>query len=297
MVHVEILHLLYDISISSSLTALACPVGFKPFIDNEIRCECICDQLSPFITHCNSTIESVVRVNTNSSFTYINDTDPPGYVIHPNCPFDYCLPPVDNVSINLNLPYGADVQCAYNRSGIICGACQEHLSLSLGSSHCLPCHSHWSAVLVVIVLAAIIAGILLVTALLALNMTVAIGLINGFIFYANIVAANSAIFFSSSDLSFPTVFVAWLNFDIGINVCFFDGLDTYTKIWLKLAFPVYTISLVIVVIIVSEYSTRFAGLLGKKRPNCNSGYTDSAILCQNALSNYHSFILCFPYLS
>ena len=95
-------------------------------------------------------------------------------------------------------------QCAYNHAGVLCGACQEHLSLSLGSSRCLSCHSHRPVVLVVILLAAIIAGILLVIALLALNMTVAVGLINNFIiiFYANIVAANSAVFFPSSEPSF-----------------------------------------------------------------------------------------------
>ena len=248
-------------------TDCTCPVGFKPSTNNETRCECNCDpDLSPYITNCNSTTGSLVRVNTNSWITYVNDTDPPGYVIHPNCPFDYCQPPTENISINLNLPNGADAQCVYNHSGILCGACQEHLSLSLGSSRCLPCHSHWPAVLVVIVLAAIIAGILLVTALLALNMTVAVGLINGFIFYANIAAANSAVFFPSSEPSFLTVFVVWLNLDIGVDVCFFDGLDAYTKTWLQLAFPVYIISLVIVVIIVSEYSPRFAGLIGKKDP-------------------------------
>ena len=248
-------------------TDCTCPVGFKPSTNSKTRCECNCDpDLSPYITNCNSTTGSLVRVNTNSWITYINDTDPPGYVIHRNCPFDYCQPPTENVSINLNLPNGADAQCAYNRSGIICGACQEQLSLSLGSSSCLPCHSHWPAVLVAIVLAAIIAGILLVTALLALNMTVAVGLINGFIFYANIAAANSAVFFPSSEPSFLTVFVAWLNLDIGVDVCFFDGLDAYTKTWLQLAFPVYIISLVIVVIIVSEYSPRFTGLIGKRDP-------------------------------
>ena len=248
-------------------TNCTCPVGFEPFTNGDTRCECNCDpDLSPHITNCNSTTESLVRVNTNSWITYINDTDSPGYVIHPNCPFDYCQPSTKNVSINLNLPNGADAQCAYNHSGILCGECQEHLSLSLGSSSCLPCHSHWPALLVVIVLAAIIAGILLVTVLLALNMTVAVGLINGFIFYANIVAANSAVFFPSSEPSFPTVFVAWLNLDIGVDVCFFDGLDAYTKTWLQLAFPVYIISLVIVVIIVSEYSPRFAGLIGKRDP-------------------------------
>ena len=49
-----------------------------------------------------------------------------------------------SISMNLNIPNGpgADAQCAYNRSGILCGTCQENLSLSLDSSHCLPCHSH-----------------------------------------------------------------------------------------------------------------------------------------------------------
>ena len=243
-----------------------CPAGFQP-LDSDTRCGCDCDsKLSPHITSCNSTTKSLVRVNTNSWITHINDTDPPGYVIHLNCPLDYCQPPTENVSMNLNLPDGSDAQCAYNRSGVLCGGCQKNFSLSLGSSRCLSCHSHWPAVLIVILLAAIVAGILLVTVLLALNMTVAVGLINGFIFYANIVAANNAIFFPSSEPSFPTVFVAWLNLDIGIDVCFFDGLDAYTKTWLQLVFPVYIISLVIVVIIVSEYSPRFAGLIGKRDP-------------------------------
>ena len=62
------------------------------------------------------------------------------------------------------------------------------------------------------------------------------------------------------------MFVAWLNLDIGIDVCFLDGLDTYTKTWLQLAFPVYIISLVIGVIKVSEYSPRFARLIGRRDP-------------------------------
>ena len=243
-----------------------CPIGFQQ-IDSNTRCGCDCDsKLSPHITNCSSTTESLIRVDTNSWITHINDTNPPGYIIHLNCPFDYCRPPTESVSMNLNFPNGSDAQCAYDRSGVLCGGCQKHLSLSLGSSRCLSCHSHWPAVLVVILLAAIVAGILLVTALLVLNMTVAVGLINGFIFYANIVAANSGVFFPSSEPSFPTLLVAWLNLDIGIDVCFFDGLDAYIKTWLQLVFLIYIISLVIIVIIVSEYSPRFARLIGKRDP-------------------------------
>ena len=246
-----------------------CPVGFEPLSNSQssTKCECVCDSaLSSYITECNITTSSVLRQDTNSWITYINDTDPPKYVIYQNCPFDYCQPQTQSVTINFNLPNGADSQCAYDRTGVLCGACKEDLSLSLASSRCVPCHTHWPAVFVVILLAAAIAGILLVTALFALNMTVSVGLINGFIFYANIVSAGSAVFFSSSELSFSSVFVAWLNLDIGIDVCFIDGLDAYAKTWLQLAFPVYIISLVVMVIIVSEYSPRFAGLIGKKDP-------------------------------
>ena len=243
-----------------------CPVGFEPLSNSQssTKCECVCDSaLSPYIIECNITTSSVLRKDTNSWITYINDTDPPEYVIYQNCPFDYCQPQTQSVTINFNLPNGADSQCAYDRTGVLCGACKEDLSLSLASSRCVPCHTHWPAV---ILLAAAIAGILLVTALLALNMTVSVGLINGFIFYANIVSAGSTIFFPSSEPSFPSVFVAWLNLDIGIDVCFIDGLDVYAKTWLQLAFPLYIISLVVIVIVVSEYSPRFAGLIGKKDP-------------------------------
>ena len=246
-----------------------CPVGFEPVSNspNATRCECDCDsKLRPHITECNATTSSITRMNTNSWITYINDTDPPGYVIHPTCPSDYCLPLTESITINFNHPNAADRQCAYSRIGVLCGACQHNLSLSLGSSRCIPCHSHWPAVFVVILVAAIIAGALLVIAILALNITVTVGLIDGFIFYANIVAAGSAVFFPSSEQSFPTIFIAWLNLDIGIDVCFISSLDAYTKTWLQLAFPVYIILLVIIVIVGSDCSSKFAALIGKKDP-------------------------------
>ena len=247
-----------------------CPVGFEPLSNNKssTRCVCVCDSnLSPYITDCNHATTSVFRLGTNSWITYhTNNSDSPGYVIYPYCPFDYCKPTTDNVSINFNLPNGADKQCAYDRTEVLCGSCRDKLSLSLASSRCLPCHSHWPAVCVVILLAAILAGIVLVSALLALNMTVSVGLINGFIFYANIVSAGSAVFFPSSESSFPSVFVAWLNLEIGYEVCFIDGLDAYIKTWLQLAFPMYIISLVVMVIVISEYSPKFASLIGRNDP-------------------------------
>ena len=120
------------------------PIGFEPSINRPTVCECGCDsKLSPYIVNCNRITELLLlRESINAWIGYTNFTDPPGYIIHQNCPTDYCLPPNLNVSINFNVANGVDAQCAYNRTGVLCGSCQEHLSLSLGSSHCLPCHSH-----------------------------------------------------------------------------------------------------------------------------------------------------------
>ena len=179
-----------------------CSVGFKPSQGSSSRCDCICDPaLKPYITSCNYSTNSLYR-DTNSWITYSNSSHHPGYVIYANCPFDYCHAASDNVSINLNVPHGADAQCKYDRTGMLCGACIENFTLSLGSSRCLRCRDQWPIVLVAIVLATIITGILLVIILLVLNMTVAVGLINGFIFYANIVSLCGNIFFPTLEPNF-----------------------------------------------------------------------------------------------
>ena len=162
-VHVESLKFLYECWISTFLSAHAQLVFSLQTVIQQVLVITVSLLTSPTVTL--------------QQTRYINDTDPSGYIIYPNCPFDYCKPQTLNVSINLNVPNGADAQCANRRTKTLCGACREHLSLSLGTSRCLPCPSHWPAMFVVILLAAFIAGILLVTALLALNMTVAVGLI------------------------------------------------------------------------------------------------------------------------
>ena len=49
------------------------------------------------------------------------------YIIHPFCPYDYCLSPAKGV-VNLNVINGADAQCALNRSGLLCGQCTESVA-------------------------------------------------------------------------------------------------------------------------------------------------------------------------
>ena len=70
-------------------------------------------------------------------------------------------------------------------------------------------------------------------------MIVSMGTINGLLFYVNIVKLNKTVFFPDGNVPVLTQFVAWLNLDLGIETCFFDGLDNYWKTWLQFVFPLY----------------------------------------------------------
>ena len=242
------------------------PLGFRENTQTERPVECECDSaLLPHITKCNPQSKTLTR-ELNFWITNTSRGNISGYVIHPNCPLDYCYPASANIEINLGIQGGADAQCEYDRSGKLCGTCKPGLSLSLSSPRCLPCSRYWPILFVVIVLAALLLGIALVALMLILNLTVAAGTLNGLIFYANIVNANSNIYFPYGRPKFITIFIAWLNLDLGIDICFFDGLDAYWKTWLQLAFPAYLVFLVIAVITMSKWSTKFSQFIGKRNP-------------------------------
>ena len=247
-----------------------CPVGFE-LKDGEEGCQCDCDsKLKPFISECSLLNQTIMRKKncwiTNITTVENTNSSDYQYLIYPHCPLDYCHPASAGLAINLNIPNGSDTQCANGRSGLMCGECQPGFSLSLGSSRCIPCSSHWPAKLAAIVVAAFIAGILLVVLILVLNLTVAVGSLNGIIFYANIVAANSNIFFPFSRPNFATAFISWFNLEIGFDICFFEGLNSFWKTLLQLVFPTYIFLLVIIVIIFSEISTKFSKLIAKRNP-------------------------------
>ena len=93
-------------------------------------------------------------------------------------------------------------------------------------------------------------------------MTVATGTIHGLIFYANILTANYSVFLPFATPNFLTVFISWLNLDLGIEICFYDGMDSYGKFLLQLVFPIYVFVLIGTIIVLCEVSKKFGTLLG-----------------------------------
>ena len=244
-----------------------CAIGFQISSERD-KCNCECDsRLKDYTTDCNVTKGVLVREKnfwvsaTNNSTVRICDSST-RYLGHLNCPFDHCVSGNSRIEVNLSRSDGADVQCANNRVGLLCSQCKPGYSLSIGSSSCLYCSNTWEARMIGIILAVLITGIVLVSLLLVLNLTVAVGTINGLIFYANVIGSTS------KPLTFakPEFVIAWLNLEPGFNGCFVNGMDGYWKTWLKFVFPTYVFFLVASVIVFSRFSPKFSRIIGKKNP-------------------------------
>ena len=235
-------------SLQVHITLLSCPVGFAL---SDTTQGCICERrLLKYTRNCNITSGDIER---ERDFWVGIDRDQ-GVILHPHCPFDYGISHPTSFTVN-----ETDKQCAYDRKGLLCGGCRSGLSLVLGSSQCKQCSNSYLSLLIVFA----VAGIALVVLLLACNLTVAMGTINGLIFYANIIAVDRSVFFPSGDTNILTVFIAWLNLDLGIETCFYDGMDAYGRTWLQFVFPVYVWILIAITIFLGHYSTWAAKLLGR----------------------------------
>ena len=172
-----------------------------------------------------------------------------------DCPMYYCVP----YSSNVNLLY-RDLQCQFDRTGILCSQCQHHLGMIMifGSSRCMEC-TNVHIILAIII--AIAAGIILVVILYLLNLTVTNGTINGIIFCANIISINNYVFLVNNNVFKPLkIFISVVNLDLGIETCFYNGMVNYAKMWLQLFFPFYLIIIAASIIIASRYSYRILRL-------------------------------------
>lgn len=126
-------------------TAQSCEIGFEArLLQDSTTCECAYDpRLEPHFEQCSISTHSIIRQNTTAWISYVytdseftTDNNYSGYLIYPVCPFDYCQPPNEKVEADPTLKRGSDVQCNFNRTGLLCSACKSGYHLSLGTSHC-----------------------------------------------------------------------------------------------------------------------------------------------------------------
>ena len=223
------------------ISILPCPTGFT--LTSELPFRCGCNKLLQSLHGVRCYIED--QAIGRSGLVWIGTLkDDNGTVVASEyCSFNYCI---EGGNVTLSVP---DSQCNYNHSGTLCGGCQPGLSLALGSVQCLPCSNKNLALLIPFALA----GPAVVFLIKILDLTISHGTITGLIFYANIVKANEYILLPQGQTNPLTLFIAWLNLDLGIETCFFNGLTVYTKTWLQFIFPIYITSIAMLIIILAKY--------------------------------------------
>ena len=177
-----------------------------------------------------------------------------GLILSQICPVNYCI---RDTAVNITVD-NPNVQCIQNRGNLLCGQCLNQSSLLLGGYQCRVCSNAYLCLL----LPFAAAGIALVIILSFLRLTVANGMINSVILYANILQVNKTIFFPKNTSKFLTVFIAWMNLDFGFETCFYDGMDAYAQTWLQFVFPIYLWMLIGLIILSSRYSITVSKLLG-----------------------------------
>ena len=234
------------------VTLLPCPDGFTQ--SGEI---CTCeDRLHDYPVNCTIADTPYLTKTPGLDFwigaSYVNTTYQ-GLVLGRSCPAEYCKKGAVNVTID-----NPDMQCDLNRTGLLCGACAANHSLMLGGPQCQVCPNTYLALL----LPFAAAGVALVVFLTCLRLTVATGTLNSIILYANILQVKRSLFFPQDTRNLLTVFLAWMNLDLGFQTCFYEELDAYALTWLQFAFPVYVWFIIGLIIFISRYSITVSKLIG-----------------------------------
>ncbi len=225
-----------------------CPVGYKLSQFTGV-CECI-----KVISEYGVCFDTEMVVERAGSVWIGYDDELNCTLVNSNCPFDYCLSSNENVSTT-----SPDEQCALNRAGRLCGACDKNMTLVLGSNACRECFND-AYILSVILFA--LAGVALVAFLFLVNFTVSVGTINGLVFFANVIKLYEPLFRADS-IPVLSQFISWINLDFGVEICFHANMKACEKHSVQFIFPFYLWGIIVTIIIVSKYSSKVAKLVGK----------------------------------
>ena len=246
----------FDYHYDISFIVNECPIGFS--VNSSGVCDCsvsrenvTCDINSLNITH--NGLLWIGTYDTSTPFN-ANATNPNECIINEDCLL-YCSP--NPVTFQLN---DTDTQCVDNRGQRMCGSCRDGYSLLMGSNKCGQCHDDYMIIGWIALFA--VMGVLLVVLLIALNLTVSVGTLNGLLFYANIVKLYEPVFSRKGAIPVLSQVVSWINLDFGFEVCFYNGMDSYAKQWLQFAFPLYLWIIIIIIIQLCRRYGKISRLMG-----------------------------------
>ena len=263
----------HNINASLQLTLLPCPDGF--YLSNLTKqCEC-----NPILWFDEKVLQVSCDIDTNVLTIPPNSQLWIGYDVHDNgnqsasnsnriltasgqciyyCTFTYR-------SIHMDNETSFDSQCLSGRTGILCGACQQGLSRVLGLF--MKCKSCSNKNLIIIIPTLLLSGFLIIILLGVLNITVTEGTVNALVIYANIIYTYSCPFHSHAlskfKNSFLWKFIALINFSLGFNLCFYNGMDGYLYTWFLYGYMFYFFIIQGAIIYLCRRYVLFTRLFGK----------------------------------
>ena len=227
-----------------------CPTGYEiRQVQSSANFACLC---KPFIDNlkgfnCDATSGVITRLDTQAWLGLVH-----GDIQH----LKLCSPSLcnQNPTIHFN---SDDNLCVDNHIGRACGSCKDGFGRVFGSDSCKQCSNYWLFTIPLYALS----GVLLVVILVALKFTVTVGLVNGLIFFCNVMSINEQLFFNGkiNHFSFLRFFISIFNLDLGFEICFYKEMSQVAKTGLQFVFPVYLWPLIVVIVYMSRYSHRFQG--------------------------------------
>ena len=227
---------------------MPCPVGFS--ISHGI---CTCDS---FIT--NQKIANICNIDTTSitisSGKWLGYIQNHSYGFASVCPTGYCKNDLTDIDMTQK-----DYICHPNRRGTLCGDCVEGYSIVLGSDDCERCHSN---LFLLLIIAFVVAGIAAILILFCLSITISSKVLGGIVFFANMTEVSLRDSLTESHMygHILNIIFSLLNLNLGFGICFFKGMTALYKTALQFVFPVYLWLIVVVLILLSRFSTRIANL-------------------------------------
>ena len=250
-----------------SLSLLPCPLGFHL---NNKRCNC-----NPLLK-LNYEISVSIRCEIDTQTIHIpeknwlwlgygtvyEDNQSLYYLtVNFHC-FHYCS--LESHSILVSNKTTFDDQCLPGHTGVLCGACKPELSRVLGSySKCKVCSNEN---LIFLIPLFILSGVFIVAMLAILNLTVTEGTVSALIIYANIIYTLQEISPSIQSSGFYSIcwgFIAWLNFDIGFELCFYNGMNGYQQIWLIYGYIMYLMTIQVIIVVLCRRFIVFTRIFGR----------------------------------
>ncbi len=219
-----------------------CALGFRYLNSNE---SCVCDpRLSENGVECSSSTHTLT-VPSSYWLGPLSNTEQE-LVVH-QCVHDYCTTEVKTLGVE-----EYDSQCAqgFHRTGLLCGLCEEGYSRVLGTNRCRNCNNNAHISLIVVFAAA---GIMLIFVVAFLKVSIGEGYLNGVIFYSHILGPFIFQLAPLPGSSSVFLLVAVIDLDLGIETCFYNGMDALGYIGLKLVFPLYLYFLMGTIIILARF--------------------------------------------